>query len=256
MDDRYDQVLTSASLVDGPGFEYIGAPSVPYSTSTWNDPNHSYRSWGNDGTSFNMSLTVDGNTMVGAVIAQALRDAAASGGHLPVFLDLRVPARIDAPVVIDFGQVGRNSLAEEALTVTNSGDTSLWTEAGIADLNYDLSFTPGFASGLGPFVEAPGGGSNGHVVSMDTSELGVKGGLLTIASDAPDSPVVHVELKGEVVGGGCYADFNGDGTLDLFDYLSFVNAFNGGQERADCDGSGAFDLFDFLCFVNLFNAGC
>ncbi len=34
--------------------------------------------------------------MVGASIAQALRDAAANGGHLPVFLDLRVPPRVDS----------------------------------------------------------------------------------------------------------------------------------------------------------------
>jgi hypothetical protein len=54
----------------------------------------------------------------------------------------------------------------------------------------------------------------------------------------------------------CEADFDGSGTLDLFDFLAFVNAFNGGEERADCTADGAFDLFDFLCFVNAFNQGC
>lgn len=56
--------------------------------------------------------------------------------------------------------------------------------------------------------------------------------------------------------GDCYADFDASGTLDLFDFLSFVNAFNAGQDAADCDGNNALDLFDFLCFVNAFNAGC
>jgi hypothetical protein len=54
----------------------------------------------------------------------------------------------------------------------------------------------------------------------------------------------------------CYADFNEDGVLDLFDFLGFVNGFNGGSGRADCDGDRVWDLFDFLCFVNAFNAGC
>jgi hypothetical protein len=53
----------------------------------------------------------------------------------------------------------------------------------------------------------------------------------------------------------CYADFDGNGTLDLFDFLAYVNAFNGGGD-ADCDGNQSLDLFDFLCFVNAFNAGC
>ena len=61
--------------------DYVGNPAIPYSTTTWDDPNHSYRSWGNDGTSFNVSLTIAGNQMVGETIAQALVDSALGGGH-------------------------------------------------------------------------------------------------------------------------------------------------------------------------------
>lgn len=91
MDDRHDQVLLSASLVDGFFLDYIGNPSSPFNLSTWNDPQHSYRCWGNDGTSYNTSLRISGNGMVGATIAQALVSSAAGGGHLPVYLDLLVP---------------------------------------------------------------------------------------------------------------------------------------------------------------------
>jgi hypothetical protein len=52
----------------------------------------------------------------------------------------------------------------------------------------------------------------------------------------------------------CSADMNGDGEADIFDFLLFVNLFNGSDPLADCDGSGGFDLFDFLCFVSAFNA--
>jgi hypothetical protein len=54
----------------------------------------------------------------------------------------------------------------------------------------------------------------------------------------------------------CYPDFTGDGTLDLFDFLAYVNAFNAADPVADCDHNGNLDLFDFLCFVNAFNVGC
>jgi hypothetical protein len=54
----------------------------------------------------------------------------------------------------------------------------------------------------------------------------------------------------------CYPDFTGDGVLDLFDFLAYVNLFNAGDDAADCDGDRALDLFDFLCYTNTFNDGC
>jgi PEP-CTERM putative exosortase interaction domain len=92
MDDRFDFLLTSASLGDGTGWDYVGAFGVPYSATSWDDFNHSYRVWGNDGTSFNTSLTTTGNQMVGQSIAQSLVATAPNGGHLPVFMDLRFNA--------------------------------------------------------------------------------------------------------------------------------------------------------------------
>lgn len=63
-------------------------------------------------------------------------------------------------------------------------------------------------------------------------------------------------LYGSITRAGCYADFDGSGALDLFDFLGYVNAFNAQDPSADCTGGGVLDLFDFLCFVNAFNAGC
>jgi hypothetical protein len=54
----------------------------------------------------------------------------------------------------------------------------------------------------------------------------------------------------------CYADFTGDGTLDLFDFLAFQNAFFITDLSADCDHNETFDFFDFLCYTNSFEAGC
>jgi hypothetical protein len=54
----------------------------------------------------------------------------------------------------------------------------------------------------------------------------------------------------------CGPDLDGSGTLDIFDFLAFVNLFNAGNFGADFNGDGALDIFDFLAFVNAFNAGC
>ncbi|MFG0283294.1 MAG: hypothetical protein ACF8R7_02635 [Phycisphaerales bacterium JB039] len=54
----------------------------------------------------------------------------------------------------------------------------------------------------------------------------------------------------------CYADCDGSGGLDFFDFLCFQNEFAAGAAYADCDGSGSLDFFDFLCFQNAFAAGC
>jgi len=93
MDDRFDQILMSDAFADGAGTEYLGAFGTTYSTSTWNDAAHSYRVWGNDGSSFDTGLTTTGNQMVGASIASSLINVSTTaGGHLPVFADFTYTA--------------------------------------------------------------------------------------------------------------------------------------------------------------------
>lgn len=256
MDDRHDQLLVSASLVDGGGFDYLGDPNIPYSTTTWNDADHSYRSWGNDGTSYNTSLTIDGNQMVGATIAQALVDSAAGGGHLPVFFDLRVPPRVGSDSLIDFGRVPQNEPAEELLTVWNTGDVALWTTEGIADLSYSLDASVGFTTSSGPFVENPGGGGNDHLIEMDTSALGLLSGMLTILSDDPDQPQRVVTLLGEVVPATCFGDLDGDGQVELSDLARLLSNYGltGGVNYADgdLDDDDDVDLSDLSALLAVY----
>ena len=54
----------------------------------------------------------------------------------------------------------------------------------------------------------------------------------------------------------CRVDLDGDGVLDIFDFLAFGNLFDAGDPRADFDGDGVLDIFDFLAFGNEFDAGC
>ena len=54
----------------------------------------------------------------------------------------------------------------------------------------------------------------------------------------------------------CYPDCEGDGDLDLFDYLCFQGLFANQDPYADCEKDGDWDLFDYLCFQGSFASGC
>jgi len=264
MDDRFDLILLSASLVNGQGFSYIGNPAVPYSTTTWNDPNHSYRAWGNDGTSFNQILTTTGNTMVGAAIAQALRASTgpdASGGHLPVYLDLRVPARVASVATIDFGSVVHSTVAQMPLVVSNGGDVARWNAAGIASLSYSLSGSAGITVPAGSFVAPAGVPGNSHTIMISTASLGPVNGTVTITSSDPDQPQRVVQVTGEIIA-GCYPNCDNSTippVLNVNDFFCFLNRYAQGDSYANCDNSTippVLNISDFLCFVNVYAGGC
>lgn len=206
MDDRLDFMLVGGSLRDGKGLEYIGSTTAAYSGSTWNDSNHSYRVWGNDGTSYNTTLTVNGNTMVGSTIAQALIDSTGNsnsnntGGHLPVFLDLKVPADLTAGAsLLNFGEVPLNDAVGnfQSLLVSNSVDSSLWGVGGIQRTRVRFSVTGDFTVPSGTF-DIDGGGSINSIIRINTATMGEKMGLLTI-TDEFTGQFRTVQLAGSVV---------------------------------------------------------
>lgn len=258
MDDRYDQVLISSNLIDGVGFDYIGNASIPYSTTTWNDPNHSYRAWGNDGTTFDVAMAIASNTFVGPAIAQALVNLCGGAGHLPVFLDLRVPAVASvSTTTINFGDLTVGDPASQPFTVTNAADVAKWNVAGIANLNYSVSIAgASFSTTTGAFVEAPDAlPANGNTqnVTLDTSVKGPYTGTVTITSDAPDQPTLVINLSGNVY---CISDVNHDFETDLADFFQYLNDFDTSEPGADIDGVPGVDLADFFLYLNAFDVGC
>jgi trimeric autotransporter adhesin len=86
--------------------------------------------------------------------------------------------------------------------------------------------------------------------SPDNLRLAVGGSFTSISGGDP-SP--HFALWGCAT---CRADFNRDGTLEFFDYLDFVFAFDSERQDADFDRNGSIDFFDYLEFVAAFEAGC
>ena len=55
---------------------------------------------------------------------------------------------------------------------------------------------------------------------------------------------------------GCYPDFDGDGDLDILDFVAFAGALAAGDAVADCDLDGELNVLDFVCFQGHFQAGC
>ena len=54
----------------------------------------------------------------------------------------------------------------------------------------------------------------------------------------------------------CYPDCDSSGSLNIFDYICFGNAFGAGEPYADCDGNGSLNTFDYICFGNAYTVGC
>ncbi|MCA9278443.1 MAG: hypothetical protein H6815_07265 [Phycisphaeraceae bacterium] len=67
-------------------------------------------------------------------------------------------------------------------------------------------------------------------------------------------PVENIVMYG--CGATCYADCDDSGSLDIFDYICFGNAYANNEPYADCDGNGNFDIFDYICFGNAYTSGC
>jgi hypothetical protein len=246
MDDRYDQILMAGTLLDGNGLDYRHFHSVSYfsgpggtpnsawtfATNTWNDPEHTYRCWGNDGSSFDLSLTrsgTPGNTMVGNTIATALHATASSGGHMPVLVDLVVPAKSTlSSTLIDFGTVNVGDVVTQTIDISNGGEVGRWTAGGIAPLSYTLSAGAPFSVPAGPFTDAAGGGVNTHTIGLDTTSPGTFEVTMTVSAPGDvDNPTRQVTLRATVTPAtpSCPADYNRDTFLTLDDLGDFITDF-------------------------------
>jgi hypothetical protein len=70
-----------------------------------------------------------------------------------------------------------------------------------------------------------------------------------------ESPIVDMGAH-EFQAAGCPGDVNGDGALNVLDFVAFQQLWQGQDAAADFDGNGAFNVLDFVCFQQIFLAGC
>jgi len=174
MDDRFDQMLISASLEDGSGMDYVAG---------------SYTAYGNDGYRLNGDINNPPNQIVSAAVADALFNAS---DHIPVYMELQVPAILDVASTLDFGRAIIASEANEYLTVGNAGFDPA------EQLAYSFTAPSGFDGPGGTFY-LDGEQTGDHIISMTTSTTGVKSGDLAVSSNAPENATQYVALSGTVL---------------------------------------------------------
>ncbi|MCA9277479.1 MAG: hypothetical protein H6815_01675 [Phycisphaeraceae bacterium] len=125
---------------------------------------------------------------------------------------------------IDFGA---NQITDVSITDLSTGTTASATLVDVY-LEGGTAGAPAQATGFRMF----GGGTNaGNGVAWDNLDF--------VQIDAP-----------------CYADCDGSGALNIFDYICFGNAYANNDPYADCDGSGTLNIFDYICFGNEYANGC
>jgi hypothetical protein len=256
MDDRYDQILISPELCDGVGIDYIGEAGTPFSNTTWNDPNHSYRAVGNDGTTFNQPIATTTNAFVGPDIARSIQTLGKDAGHVPVYLDLRMPPKLGADIVLDLGQVRPGQ--EITLPVWHAGDIALWGQSGLSALEVELTDSgPGVEFRPATQTIAPGGrGSfSGRVAAAPGSVPGPLQGSIILESSDPDRSFLFIFVRGTLLP-ACVADVTGDGQVDSGDLSAFIAAFLTQSASADLSFDGQVDSGDLSIFIEAFVGGC
>lgn len=72
-------------------------------------------------------------------------------------------------------------------------------------------------------------------------------------SNPSTRPVLTVTYS---TGSDCPADLTGEGTLDFFDVLAFLQAFDAMDQVADFVDDDEFNFFDVLAFLQAFTDGC
>ncbi len=144
------------------------------------------------------------------------------------------------------------------------------------DRVFDIDITASGVRGVGAHNVRFGGFPNGAILrAFDASGSELESamsdsdfGTLDFFGVTTDADIARVTITFVIpmgwglddlyVGAGstCRADIDGDGSLTIFDFLAFQNAFDAGDLLADFDGDGVLTLFDFLQFQNEFDAGC
>lgn len=188
MDDRFDFQLVTEPLMSGNGLSYIG-PGVP--NTLISPTQHSYRAFGNNGTTFNNNLNAAANTALPiseynpglgepsrTTVLNALTTAS---DHLPVVADYQIPARMNAVATAAPAQVILGSTPTVTLSVNNSAPVAV--AIGADELIYNAGGTGsvgGTASGTSLALAA----ANQHSFVLDASTLGPHNGTLGATSSS------------------------------------------------------------------------
>ncbi len=138
------------------------------------------------------------------------------------------------------------------------GAVFIWTDTGFDDTHRDLDGN-GTADSLDKQVIWTA------IDNLDASIWDLSGNAREDGMVVLPSPGVYFALP-DVDGNGridvsdvrslCTGDFNRDGAVNIFDYITFFDAYTTGDVAADMNSNGFFDAGDFMVFMNAAAGGC
>jgi endonuclease/exonuclease/phosphatase family metal-dependent hydrolase len=178
LDDRFDQILFSASMDDGHGLDWIPGK---------------YHPWGNDGHHFNKNIN---DAPIDPTITQTVADALQrTSDHLPVVLEFAAPALSQiAESSLDFGIFIVGAVVPK-LAVNVSNVASVPADG----LDFTVSAPAGFFAAPGPYVAQAASPAVTDSVAIDNGTPAVLSGNLQVSSDDPETPLRLVPLTGTVL---------------------------------------------------------
>ena len=182
------------------------------------------------------------------------------------------------PAIDEDGGIYTSTFLGSLMAITPDGEVA-WTSdsavdvasilAARSDVGRVLYRAPGFGAPTKVAVADSADGTMLHVAEL----LQIEGQTELVESDraamSADGSVAYFSTRftslaapgavyavdfGEA--DGCVADFNGDGSLDVLDFVAFQDAFTSGDAGADANGDGALNILDFVAFQGLFQDGC
>lgn len=242
-----DVVLVGATIADGAADE-SGAVYV-YDADSGVELHKLVASDGETFDAFGIAVAVENSVAVVGALSDT-HDGVYKCGSVYVFdtgtgqqIMKLVPA--DSSINQAFGR--SVAISDGKVIIGASGDSELGIGAGAAYV-FDLSTGQELMKLTKPCGVGGAGDAFGFSVAADGDSY-VVGALHENGSTGAVYRFESTEAT-------CYADFNGDGTLSILDFLAFQNAWKDDQPAADCNGDQTFDILDFICFKDALDAGC
>ena len=117
---------------------------------------------------------------------------------------------------------------------------AIWTEPGGVELLEDVLMDLGLDTTGWTLLTAEGVSADGRTI---------------VGSGTDPDGFAHAGWVAHL-GAVCPADVNGDGTLNVLDFVAFQLLWVDQDPGADCDANAEFNVLDFVCFQQLFVDGC
>jgi len=170
----------------------------------------------------------------------------ASGVSLPIAY-AKLALRVDEQLAgggVDVVRVPNTDWEEESLTFATAPGAAPGVVSAVPALSRGGNIAArvtqavvGDADGVVSFALAPQG--QGGPLRAQVAKEGAQGPRLVLTLVTP-----------------CPGDFNGDGDLDVFDFIAFQQTFMNGGPAADLNDDGLLNVLDFIALQSAFDLGC